>query len=73
MPRHTIGQDNAKAMLPCRPDCYKNWTDERMEHALKAVGGGMSIRRAAEEYGVPRSTLHDRVTGRVIPGTKSGA
>ena len=33
----------------------------------------MTIRRAAEEYGIPRSTLVYRASGRVIPGTKSGA
>ena len=59
-------------MLPCRPDCYKTWTETRMDHALKAVADGKSIRQAAEEHGVPRSTLHDRVTGKVVPGTKSG-
>ena len=32
----------------------------------------MSIRRAAEEYNVPRSTLHDRVSGKVVLGSKSG-
>ena len=33
----------------------------------------MTIRCAAEEYGIPRSTLVYRASGRVIPGTKSGA
>jgi hypothetical protein len=27
---------------------------------------GMSIRRAAEQYGVPKSSLVDRLTGRVL-------
>ena len=31
----------------------------------------MAIRRAAEEYGVPCSTLHDHVSGRVQFGAKS--
>ena len=30
------------------------------------------MRRAAEEYQVPRSTLHDRVSGRVQHGVTSG-
>ena len=34
--------------------------------------GGYSVRRAAEEYQVPRSTLHDRVSGKVQFGAKSG-
>lgn len=33
---------------------------------------GWSVRRAAEEYGVPRATLGDRVSGRVKPGAVSG-
>ena len=32
----------------------------------------MSARRAAEEYGNLRSTLHDYVTGRMVFGAKSG-
>lgn len=33
---------------------------------------GYSVRCAAEEYGVPRSTLHDRLCGKHLPGGKSG-
>ena len=33
---------------------------------------GLSVRRAAEEYAVPKSTLHDRVSGRVLAGRCSG-
>ena len=43
-----------------------------MSKALEAVSKGSTVRRAAEDYGVPRSTLHDRIRGRVIHGTKSG-
>ena len=40
-----------------------------MESALKDVTiGSLDVRRAALEYQVPRSTLSDRVTGRVCPG-----
>ena len=35
--------------------------------------GGYSVRRAAEEYQVPRSTLYDRVSGKVQFGAKSGS
>ena len=31
------------------------------------------MRRAAEEYQVPRSTLYDRVSGKVQFGAKSGS
>ncbi len=36
------------------------------------VSHGWTIRRAAEEFGVPRSTLYDRVCGRVMFGARSG-
>ena len=35
---------------------YKAWSDESMTNAISAVTQeGMSVRRAAETYGVPRS------------------
>ncbi len=37
------------------------------------ISGANTLRRAALEYGVPRSTLSDRVTGKVCPGAVSGA
>jgi len=44
-----------------------------MDQATKAViSEGKSIRRAAMQYNVPRSTLFDRVSGRVQPGAVSG-
>ena len=53
---------------------YKNWDDATMEKALEEVSSGsMTVRCAAEEYGVPRSTLGDSASGRVVSGTKSGA
>ena len=42
-------------------------------HEINAViQDGMSIRKAACVYGVPKSTLGDRISGKVLPGTKSG-
>ena len=55
-----------------RPEKYKLWSEEQMQEALEAVHRGLSIRRAAEEYDVPRATLGDRVSGRVQPGAVSG-
>ena len=44
-----------------------------MEMALEDVANGkITVRRAALEYNVPKSTLHDRVIGRVKPGAKPG-
>lgn len=44
---------------------YKNWSDMAMQKAVRAVEEGTSIRVAAVKYTVPRSSLHDRVTGKV--------
>ena len=61
----------------CRtPRCldYKAWSDESMTHAISAVAQeGTSVRRAAETYGVPKSTLGDRISGRIVHGASSGA
>ena len=44
-----------------------------MDKAINAVlNEGMSIRRASEHYAIPKSTLGDRISGRVLPGSKSG-
>ena len=52
---------------------YKPWTEPQMSRALQSVvAEGVSVRRAALEYNVPKSSLADRVSGRIIPGAKSG-
>ena len=43
-----------------------------MIKAITAVENGTSIRHASELYGVPKSTLYDRVAGRVQHGTRPG-
>ena len=56
-----------------RPLEYKQWTEEQMGRALNAVAvDGLSVRRAALLYGVPKSTLGDRVSGRVLCGVTCG-
>ena len=50
----------------------KNWSDESMTAALEAVKKGESISQAAREHGVPKTTLYDRVSGRVVHGSKPG-
>ena len=35
--------------------------------------GSLTVRRTALQYDVPKSTLHDRVTGKVDHGAKVGA
>ena len=43
-----------------------------MQAALNAVKSGTPVLRAAKEHGIPRQTLNDRVSGRVVHGTKPG-
>ena len=43
------------------------YDDKDMEQAVTAVSCGMSIKTAAAEFGVPQSTLHDRVSGKSRP------
>lgn len=51
---------------------YNQWDDVSMTKAMSAVEGGMSIRLASELYGVPKSSLHDRISGKVQHGTRPG-
>ena len=51
---------------------YRRWNENSMEEAVSAIEKGMTVRRAAEMYRVPRSTLHDHFSGRVKYGVKSG-
>ena len=39
---------------------YRNWDEVSMENAVEAVRRGEAVRRAAELYNVPRSTLSDK-------------
>ena len=73
-----IRSHSAHGSIPCqfvkenRPARYKQYEQSRMLRALNAVREGQSIRRAALEYGLPKSTLGDRMSGRVTHGTLSG-
>ena len=56
-----------------RPAFYKSYSSLNLQKAYEAVQCGfLSICCAAEEFGVPRSTLADRVSGRVLSGATSG-
>ena len=51
---------------------YKTWKEDSLKDACKTIHNGMTIRRAAEEYGVPKSTIYDHCCGKVLSGAKSG-
>ena len=63
MPRGKKTRRNKRASSA--PPCFESprkqmkWRNESMLNALEAVKKGSSIKRAAEEYGVPRTTLQD--------------
>ena len=70
--RRTFGLHSPTSPLRGRPLSYKLYKSENLKLATEAVSEGVTIRRAAEEYNIPRSTLHDHVSGRVLLGSKSG-
>ncbi|KAK9539464.1 hypothetical protein VZT92_004570 [Zoarces viviparus] len=44
----------------------RKWTQEAMAQALQEVKAGrLTLRQAAQQFGVPKSSLSDRVSGRV--------
>ena len=51
---------------------YRNWNEIGMNNAVKAVRQGTSVRRAAELFNVPKSTLSDKVLGKVPMRARSG-
>ena len=56
-----------------RPKKYKKWTEDSMARAMRCVmEGELGVNRAADQFGVPRTTLKDRMSGRVTHGSKSG-
>ena len=57
-----------------RPSKLRQWTNEAMEAAMRAVyDGEMGVNQASREYGVPTTTLRDRISERVTHGTPMGA
>ena len=54
------------------PKKRKTWTEENMVAAMEAVRNGDSVRKAAADWNVPKSTLGDRISGRTEHGALSG-
>lgn len=51
---------------------YRTWDKTSMKQAVEAVEKGVTVRKAAELYSVPRSTLHDRLSGKTAEDSRSG-
>lgn len=64
--------DTISPKLPNRSSKRKQWTNEQMLAAIDDVKSGISRNQAAEAHSVPRSTLKDRLSGRVNHGTNPG-
>ena len=50
----------------------KSWDQHSLKDAIHKVSEGMSVRSAATAYDIPKSTLYDYVTGKVMLGCKPG-
>ena len=59
-------------LVTLRSKSYKQWNDDIILKAITAVVEGSSVRKAALDYGIPKSTLNDRIQGKVIHGSHSG-
>ena len=55
-----------------RSEKRKIWSEESMLGAMKAVTQGLPVYKASRDYGVPKSTLHDCVSGNVVHGVNPG-
>ena len=59
--------------FPRRSGPCRKWSDEAMQKAMTAVEReGASLRQASEMFAIPRSTLHDHVSGRIEHGALPG-
>ena len=74
-PRSTKKGKNKENQSPessNKPAKLRSWSNESMLKAKEAVKDVMGVNRAPLEHEVPRITLKDRISGRVIHGTNSG-
>ena len=52
----------------------KSWTKTSTNNAIQAViANDLTLHQASLQYNVPKSTLHNRISGRVQPDVVSGA
>ena len=64
---------SAPAAISLNVKKRKQWTDEAMQAAVDAVREGhMPVLRASHLYNIPKTTLYDRISGKVLHGSKLG-
>jgi len=57
---------------PMKSKKQKQWSEQSMLAAIKAIEEGLPIYTSVREHGIPRTTLQDRILGKVKHGAKSG-
>ena len=75
MPRRTQrrrAKSAPSALVSNRPKKRRQWSEDAMRLAMEAASRGEGVNRLAEMYGVPSTTMKDRISGRVVHGTKPG-
>ena len=70
--RPTTQLSSSESSSSGRSGKYIAWDDLNMEIAITLCEDGTSVRHAAKLCGVPKSTLYDRVSGKVQHRTRSG-
>ena len=66
-PSKRIRSNSAPPVLQS-PKKRLKWTNNSMIRAMDAVKQGSSVKRAAKQHGVSRTTLLDRISGHVQHG-----
>lgn len=56
---------------PPKPKRQK-YSEETLQAALQAVANGMSQRKVADEFGIPQSTLSDKLLGKSVAAVVRG-
>ena len=59
-------------LSPRKPKTRKECHDDSMKAAIHAVEEGQSISNAARDHGVPKTTLYDRISGKIMHGVNPG-
>lgn len=59
-------------MAKTRKKVYQNYDAIQLDKAVAAVKAGTSVRKASQQFGVPRTTIHDHVKGKGEPGARPG-
>lgn len=61
-----------KKYIPEKRGKYSKYDQDKIQNAVAAVRGGMSLRKAEQKFCIPKSTINDRIKGKVSMDAKSG-